>query len=405
MRIEMRTYRPTHSAPFSRTSLGRASPVRLRHSVLALLSSLPMLAHAASDTPGTPNWQQCAEQFASDNQARLQCYDAAAAAARNALSADSFTPGDKVASATPAPADSPVLTRQNNSSGIAAMLPDDGTPDGIACSVPYSAWDGRISTFIPQSYKPMYVLPLYATSAINRQPGSDADGRTQTSDTSYGRIESKFQLSFKMLLLDNIFGNTGDFWFGYTQTSHWQVYNQRISSPFRETNYEPEFMLAFPSDYKLPGTDWTLKTTGLALNHQSNGRSLPLSRSWNRVIAFAELERENWKVAFRPWWRVPEKTEDDDNPGIQDHLGRGELIVSHRMGNHILSVTGRHSLRSGQLSRGSVQVDWTFPLARDPRFKPVKGYLQFFSGYGESLIDYNHYQNTIGLGISLVDWK
>jgi phospholipase A1 len=47
-----------------------------------------------------------------------------------------------------------------------------------------------------------------------------------------------------------------------------------------------------------------------------------------------------------------------------------------------------------------VQATWGFPLVRR-----VSGYVQVFSGYGESMIDYNHYQNTIGIGFSLADWQ
>ena len=56
----------------------------------------------------------------------------------------------------------------------------------------------------------------------------------------------------------------------------------------------------------------------------------------------------------------------------------------------------RHSLRGGDDSHGALQFDWGFPISRT-----LRGHLQVFDGYGESLIDYDHRATYVGLGISL----
>jgi len=44
-------------------------------------------------------------------------------------------------------------------------------------------------------------------------------------------------------------------------------------------------------------------------------------------------------------------------------------------------------------------VGWTTPKV----LGPLRIYVQATTGYGESLIDYNWNQNTIGIGVSLND--
>ena len=142
-----------------------------------------------------------------------------------------------------------------------------------------------------------------------------------------------------------------------------------------------------------------MRMSGVSLTHVSNGRDVPQSRSWNRIIGQIGFDRPGWSIVARPWWRLREDASSDDNPDIEDFMGRGEVLVTHNWGGNEISAVMRHSLRSGDRSHGSVELNWAFPIHGE-----LKGYLQFFSGYGESLIDYNHNANYVGLGVSLIEW-
>lgn len=311
-----------------------------------------------------------------DNAERLACYDA--------LGKEESRPADAV-------------TIQANSATAAPGLKSPETGDTLLGR----AWEldpderGRILRIRP--YKPVYILPGFHTSRTNPYPSSPSAGHTSTTDSGQSSDEAKLQISLKTKLGEDLFGNNGDLWFGYTQTSRWQVYSANTSRPFRETNHEPELMLVWRTDYSLAG--WRARALSLGINHQSNGRSLPLSRSWNRVIAGIALEKDNWTLTFRPWWRIPEAGTQDDNPDIANYLGRADLQLVKSWGQQQFSVLLRHSLRDGRNNHGALQVDYAFPLAGS-----LRGHLQWFSGYGESMIDYNHRANYYGVGVSLIEW-
>ena len=250
-------------------------------------------------------------------------------------------------------------------------------------------------TFRLTAYKPIYVLMGNWTSNPNTIPKSENPDYSLNQPLPLNAVELKFQLSLKTKMLKGIFGGHGDLWVAYTQSSRWQLYNQKISRPFRETNYEPEAILNFATNYRLFGFKGSL--LGVSFTHQSNGRTLPASRSWNRIIFQAGFEKENWNIMLRPWIRLNDEV--DENPAISDFTGRADLMVAHNWRKHQFSIIGKHSLRFGDNNHGSLQFDWAIPLAGN-----LKGHLQIFHGYGESMIDYNHKQTTIGLGVSLIEW-
>ena len=257
--------------------------------------------------------------------------------------------------------------------------------------------ESKLGTWNIRSYQPVYLMPGFWTSNKNELPESENPNNIETEKQNLTSTEAKFQLSLKTKAVENILGDNGDLWLGYTQSSRWQVYNSEESRPFRETNYEPEASLIFRTNYDLLGLNWRM--LGLTINHQSNGRSDPLSRSWNRVMLNLGFEKDNFALMVRPWYRFEEKREDDNNPEIKNYIGRGDMTAFYRYKEHDFSLMLRHTLKGGDENRGAVQFDWSFPISGR-----LGGQFQLFDGYGESLIDYNHRATYVGLGVSLMNW-
>lgn len=245
-------------------------------------------------------------------------------------------------------------------------------------------------------YKPLYILFANYTTHVNDKPTSDNPNNVVPVALPYNNTELAFQLSFKTKAIRNIFGKNvgGDLWGAYTQTSRWQVYNAELSRPFRETNYEPEVFVLIATPYTIGNFKGVF--AGVGINHQSNGRATPFSRSWNRVIFQLGWEVNKLQIVLKPWIRLPEAKVDDDNPEIEEYMGRAELALEYILGRHEFSLKGRHSLNSGNDSRGSARLDYSFRF-----YENLKIHTQIFTGYGESMIDYNHNQTTFGIGLSL----
>lgn len=237
-----------------------------------------------------------------------------------------------------------------------------------------------------------YILPY----SYNASPNYDAvQAADPGADLKYEEVT--FQLSLKVKVWEDIFSQKADLWVAYTQRSFWQFYNFEDSSPFRETDYEPELLLNLRTDYRILGLRGRFINVGF--NHQSNGQSEPLSRSWNRIVANAGFERGNFSLLLKAWYRIPESAEDDDNPNIEDYMGYGEVWAYYFWKGNRFGIMLRNNL-DFQTNRGAVQLEWSFPI-----LERIGGYLQYFNGYGESLLDYNHRVNRIGIGFILRDWN
>jgi phospholipase A1/A2 len=249
-------------------------------------------------------------------------------------------------------------------------------------------------------HHPSYLI-VRKSSETNQQPYSPSHG-SSTLPVVLEPTEIKFQISQKARVLNSVkmdfLGITSfRMWGGYTQQSNWQAFDSGNSSPFRETNYEPELIATLGT-----GNKHGLKLINLGYVHQSNGRNSLFSRSWNRVYLQAGWETDTLSLLVRGWWRIPENYAEDDNPDIGDYIGRGDVTLRWEPldGSQVIDLTLRNNLRSDS-NHGFIQMDWATPISVS---KSTKLHIQFSSGYGESLIDYNFKQTTLGLGVSFRDW-
>jgi len=310
--------------------------------------------------------------------ARLACFDRAvgeAARAEGKDKAQAEAPAVPVATATAAEAP--------------AAEPATAPPSLIE-----TTWG-----FLPDSRKayvrlhqPNYLLFARYTTDVNREPYEPLF-EAFAEDYDFEDVEAKFQISLKGRLATTDDRRWG-LWFAYTQQSQWQVYSGDISSPFRETNYMPELFGSFRPGVDLGGLKFNLLNFGYT--HQSNGRADPISRSWDRLFVEGGFDRENFALIVRAWTRIKPGDYEDDNPDIMDYMGYGQVTALYRRGENTFTLSGRGNLGTG---KGAAQFSWT----SRPILGPMRVHFQLFSGYGESLIDYDWNQTTVGLGVTLND--
>ncbi|WP_285817463.1 phospholipase A [Helicobacter rodentium] len=231
---------------------------------------------------------------------------------------------------------------------------------------------GGLLGFEPHKFN--YIIPANVSSS--KEPNQSK------------QVETKFQISIKKILLDDLFAKDLDLYFAYTQQSFWQLYDNQNSRPFRESNYEPSLYLSYPLDKY----DLFFDRVDFGYVHQSNGGDLNNSRSWDRLFVEGIYSYENFTMALKAWYRIPESADKDDNPDITKYLGYGELTFGYLWNKHLLTTTLRNNLRED--NKGSILLDYSYPI-----YKNLYLYLQFFNGYGESLRDYNNSINRFGVGI------
>ncbi len=323
-----------------------------------------------------------------EDKARLACFDAYHAVTSNK--------DDKSAALQPMSS-----TQFEQKSAIAA----NGEPVELA-TVLDKYWElttaEKRDRFVFRTYLPSFFLPVHFTSNINRQPLSPGKTQGPTND-NYRQLEAKLQMSLRTKLATGVLLPNADIWFAFTQRSMWQLWNAQDSAPFRSTDYQPELIYIIPLSKRLGelGDGWRIRLLQLGIAHQSNGQSEPFSRSWNKVYGGLALDKGEFGLNWRYHQRISEAQGDADNPDLIDYIGSHELTATWLPGLSTAMLIWRNDLSN--LSQGSWQLDMSYPVDTG-KLDGLRWHLQLFSGYGETLLDYNIRQHSVGVGVMLFNF-
>lgn len=219
-----------------------------------------------------------------------------------------------------------------------------------------------------------------------------------------GDYGAKFQISLKYRLFNPEQEKGLKWWervyFAYSQTSLWDL--EADSKPFRDSAYRPEMFWDRPDFSAFPSIQ-TLASMRAGIGHESNGKEGTDSRSIN--IAYVRptftftTSKHGYVWSFSP--KLYTYMDKSDNPDIADYRGYGDFLLKLKTDD-----TWEYALmlRKGMKDNyGSTQLDVSYPFRGFLR--NLNGYLnvQYFNGYGETILDYNVKRpSRIGIGLVVV---
>jgi phospholipase A1/A2 len=220
-----------------------------------------------------------------------------------------------------------------------------------------------------------------------------------------GGLNAKFQISLRYRLFDG-HGRLGqrmpwidDLYLSFSQTSLWDL--GELSKPFTDSSYRPRLFYANYDLAQFAGGQAHLGVeTGIG--HESNGKEAEDSRSFNMLYVRPTLsfgDRDGFRFYVAPL--IHNYIAESDNPDLKEYRGYVDWLVGvGSKGGLDFWATLRKGTRSDY---GSIELNASYPLSKLSG-GDLTGWLmlQYFGGYGESLIDYQRkLDSQLRLGIAV----
>jgi outer membrane phospholipase A len=299
-----------------------------------------------------------------------------------------------------------------NVEGVATLVPTGLASNSVALQIlPPAPNTGTLAgggaAQAPQSPKPP--KQTYTTALVDKPPPL----AVSVYEPVYfiiggdGGLNAKFQISLRYQLFDNQ-GRLArrvpwidDLFFSYSQTSLWDL--SELSKPFKDSSYRPRL---FYANYDLARFFDGQMRLGVetGLGHESNGKEGADSRSYNMVYVRPALTfGDPAGLRFYAAPLIHNYIAADENPDIADYRGYVDWMFGFGAKGGLDFWT---TLRKGTRSTfGSMEVNVSYPLSKLSG-GDLTGWLllQYFNGYGESLLDYNRKldaQLRLGIAVAL----
>lgn len=227
-------------------------------------------------------------------------------------------------------------------------------------------------------------------------------------------VTAKFQVSaqYRMLLAlqeervepgpwDDVERFFHDLYLGYTQTSIWELSSP--SAPFLDTSFRPAIYY-YDDELGWPPGPWDRFGLQAGFEHESNGQSGDDSRSLNiafvrPILSFGDEAGYHFTVAPKIYAYL-EKSENSDIPKYRGYVDL--LLKFGKLEGFELTTT----LRKGtKRAWGSAQVDLTYPVALLASRLGAFLQVQYFYGYGDTLLDYDrNAESQLRVGLMIVPY-
>ena len=198
----------------------------------------------------------------------------------------------------------------------------------------------------------------------------------------------KFQISFQQRLTKSSLPWNSYLYLFYTQKALWNVFERSL--PFHDLNFNPGIGI---SRFIIMKGHLIGKAT-MMIEHESNGRDGTASRSWNKISWAGEAYISPFLMAHAKFW-IP-IIDGKYNKDILKFMGISQAGFQARSNDDKWVLDMTLVKRQGWNLNFNTIVQLGYRINHNSNQFIM---LQYYNGYGESMLDYNQYHSRIRIGL------